>query len=161
MSAIQTLTGQQQLQAAYNEYRAASDVLWASYRRNAMQTEVRPLRAAMHLMADGFHVWRLAARDAFAKSRGWRFDKKSWQYHASEHGAYGRPFINHPERFRDLATGECVGLVTHSAATVDELAAYAHRMGYNAELLPFSWDTPDSRYHAIVLTLREGARWVI
>jgi|HubBroStandDraft_1064217.scaffolds.fasta_scaffold23300_4 hypothetical protein len=161
MSTVQPITGRQQLQAAYDEYRAASDVLWASYRRNAMQVEVRPLRNAMHATADQFHVWRLAARDAFAKSRGWRFDKKSWQYHAGGYGAKGRPFINHPERFRDLATGECVGLVTHTSATVDEVAAYAHRMNYNAELLPFSWDTPDGRYHAILLTLKEGARWVI
>jgi hypothetical protein len=161
MSAVQPVTGRQQLQAAYGEYRAASDVLWAAHRRNAPISEVRPLRYAMHLAADRFHVWRLAARDAFAKSRGWKFDKKSWQYHDGGHGMKGRPFINHPERFRDLATGEWVGLVTHSSATVDELASYAHENGYNAELLPFSWDTPESYYHAVLLTLKKGASWVI
>jgi hypothetical protein len=161
MNETKIMTGPQQLQAAYDEYRAASDLLWAARGRNALYAEIRPLKRSMHAAADRFHVWRLAVRDAFAKARGWRFDKKCWQYHVDHLGDKGRPFINHPERFRDLATGEWVGLVTHSGATVDELAAYAHRMNYNAELLPFSWDVPDSHYHTVVLTLKEGARWVI
>ena len=112
--------------------------------------------AAMAAVAE-WHTLREAARDTFAKSRGWRYDRKLFISVPQEYGAVSRRFIKNTESFRDK-NGKVVGLVTHTAATPEELAAYAARRGYNAELLPFSWDAPN--YHsAVVLTLKPGATW--
>jgi hypothetical protein len=54
--------------------------------------------------------------------------------------------------------GAHVGMITHTAATPEEISAFAARNGYNAELLPFSWDAPN--YHtAVLFTLKAGATW--
>lgn len=110
----------------------------------------------MRAAAEKFNSVKAATRDAFAKSRGWRYDKKRWAY-VRDYGVYCRRIIKHPEFFRD-ADGAHVAMVTHSAATLEEISAYAARNGYNAEVLPFSWDAPD--YHtAVLFTLKAGAVW--
>jgi hypothetical protein len=144
-----------QLRAVYDAYVHASRVLW-DIRPHGARSEVRKADLAMRAAAERFNNLKAATRDAFAKSRGWRYDRKRYA-HVAEYGAYGRRIIKHPEFFRD-AEGTHVGMVTHSAATPEEAAAYAARHGYNAELLPFSWDNPVVHI-AVLFTLKAGAIW--
>lgn len=98
-------------------------------------------------------------REAFAKSRGWRYNKRAWTYDRSKeaHGIYSRSIVHHVE-FYDSPDERKHALVTHTAATKEEIARYAARRGYNAELLPFSWECP-GYYSAVVFTRKAGATW--
>jgi hypothetical protein len=100
-----------------------------------------------------------SARDAFAAARGWRYDKKLWCHvgEDSARGMHSRRFVKHPEFFRDR-DGKVVGLITHTDAKMEEVAAYAVRVGYTAEQLPFSWECP-GYYDAVLFTLKAGATW--
>jgi hypothetical protein len=104
-----------------------------------------------------FNALQDSARTAFGESRGgWRYDKKKYIY-VAERGQYGRRLVKHIEFYRDR-DGNHVGLVTHTDAKAEEVAAYAHTHGYTAELLPFSWLYPDVCI-AVLLTLKAGASW--
>ena len=149
-------TPEARLRAAYDKYATASRVLWDLRRDGAARPEVWRADTAMRVAAENFNNTQAATRDAFAKSRGWKYDRKRW-VHVREYGTYCRRIVKHPEFFRDME-GTHVGLITHTAATLEEVSAFAARRGYNAEVLPFSWDAPD--YHtAVLFTLKAGAKW--
>jgi hypothetical protein len=144
-----------QLRAAYDAYITAAYAL-GDARRQGVRPAIWKADLEMTELVEKFHQIKAATRDAFAKSRGWRYDRKRYTL-VAEYGVYGRRIIKHPEFFRDME-GAHVGMITHTAATPDECAAFAARRGYNAELLPFSWDAPN--YHtAVLFTLKAGATW--
>ena len=68
---------------------------------------------------------RTACRQAFADSRGWRWNRKAWTADLSEdaRGSNGARFIHHPEFFDSLNERK-VALVTHSYAPAQEIADY-------------------------------------
>lgn len=88
-------------------------------------------------------------RDAFARSRGWRLNKKAW--------LIDYPCVDHAEFF-DSPDKKRVGLVTHSYASKERLAEYAADHNLIAELLPFSWYSPGGCL-AVVFTLKPNATW--
>lgn len=148
-------TPEARLRAAYDEYANASRLLW-DLRPHGARSEIWKADVAMRVAAEKFNNTKAATRDAFAKSRGWKYDRKRWAY-VRDYGRYCRRIVKHPEFFRDME-GAHVGMITHTAATLDEVSAFAARRGYNAEVLPFSWDAPD--YHtAVLFTLKAGAKW--
>jgi|ERR1700722_674422 len=148
-------TPEAQLRAAYDAYITAAYAL-SDARRQGVRAEIWKADREMTTLAEKFNNVKAATRDAFAKSRGWRYDRKRYT-RVAEYGTYGRRIIKHPEFFRD-AEGAHVGLITHTAATLEEISAFAARRGYNPELLPFSWDAPN--YHtAVLFTLKAGATW--
>lgn len=144
-----------QLRAVYDAYAAASRRLW-NLRPHGARSEIVKADLAMCAAAAEFNDIKAATRDAFAKSRGWRYDRKRYA-RVSEYGRYGRRIVKHPEFFLD-SEGVHVGMITHSAATLEEIAVYASLNGYNAVLLPFSWDAPD-HHNAVLFTLKAGAKW--
>jgi hypothetical protein len=103
---------------------------------------------------------KAAVRSVFARSRGWSFNKRKW--------TMDYPVLDHCE-FYDAPDQKQIALVTHSYATLDEIARYAARRGFIAEKLPFSWHNPGpSVPHgqigpwpctAVVFTLKPGATW--
>jgi hypothetical protein len=144
-----------QLRAAHDAYITAAYAL-SDARRQGVRPAIWKADREMAVLVEKFHLIKAATRDAFAKSRGWRYDRKRW-VHVREYGIYGRRIVKHPEFFRD-AEGAHVGMITHTAATLEEVSAFAARRGYNAEALPFSWDAPN--YHtAVLFTLKAGATW--
>jgi hypothetical protein len=98
-------------------------------------------------------------REAFAKSRGWMFNKKtSAMLDPFSRASNGARFIDHGEFF-DSLDQKCVALVTHSLAPAQELADYGERHGWKAELLPFSWQRNPRFTQCVLFTLKVGARW--
>ena len=89
------------------------------------------------------------AREAFAKSRGWRL--------SSKRRLLDPPVIDHAEFYLDV-DGNVVGLVSHCYASKDEIATFASTYGLRAEVLPFSWWAPHVAT-AVLLTLRVGGEW--
>lgn len=102
---------------------------------------------------------REACRQAFADSRGWRWNRKAWTYDLAKDscGSNGARFIDHAEFFDSLDERK-VAMVTHSYAPAAELADYAARRGYIAEKLPFSWWNP-AGCRCVVFTRKVGAKW--
>ena len=144
------------LLAARDEYMAAYRAHDQARQRKAW-SEVRKLDRDMTAALERFNALQASARTAFAKSRDWRHDKRQWTYVPDRVGEHSRRVIKYPEFYRDKE-GSTVGLITHSAAKPEEIAAYAARNGYNAELLPFSWAYP-STHIAVLLTLKAGVTW--
>lgn len=145
-----------ELRAVYGTYIAAARLLWDLRRDHAAWSDICKADVAMTVAVNKFHALKAATREAFAKSRGWRYDRKRY-LHLAEYGIYGRRIIKNPEFFRD-SEGTHVGLITHTAATQEECASFAARYGYNAEVLPYSWDAPN--YHtAVLFTLKAGPTW--
>jgi hypothetical protein len=95
-------------------------------------------------------------RAIFAASRGWRYDRRLHLYDLN-HKATAE-ILHRAEGFRDK-NGAIAGFVTHSHATPEEISAYSAKHGYNAELLPFSWLSPDGYESCVLLTLQTGAKW--
>lgn len=152
---MSTTTPEAQLRAAHAAYITAAYAL-SDARRQGVRPAIWKADRAMTALAERFHTVKAATRDAFAKERGWKYDRKRWAY-VREYGIYGRRIVKHPEFFRDME-GAHVGMITHTAATLEEVSAFAARHGYNAEVLSFSWDAPD--YHtAVLFTLKAGAKW--
>jgi hypothetical protein len=99
-------------------------------------------------------------RDAFARSRGWTFNRKTnTMLDPFSRASNGARFIDRAEFF-DSLDQKCVALVTHSFAPAQELADYAERHGWKAELLPFSWQRNPRYTQCVVFTLKMGAKWV-
>jgi hypothetical protein len=147
------------LTAAYEEYVAAArarDDARIRARTHGTRSEYLKADRAMYAALEKYNALKESARTAFAASRGWRYDKKRW-VHVTERGHYERRIVKNPEFFRDKE-GNTVGLITHTNAKHEEVAGYAARNGYNAEVLPFSWLYPDI-YDAVLLTLKAGATW--
>jgi hypothetical protein len=105
------------------------------------------------------NAMRAACRQAFADSRGWRFNRKAWTADLSKdaRGSNGSSFLDHVEFF-DSINERRVALVTHSYAPAQEIADYASRRGYIAELLPFSWWNPVG-CRCVVFTRKAGVKW--
>jgi hypothetical protein len=152
---MSTTTPEARLRAAYDEYATASRLLW-DLRPHGARSEIWKADVAMRAAAEKFNNVKAATRGAFAKSRGWRYDRKKW-VHVPDYGEYCRRIVKHPEFFRN-SEGSHVGMITHSAAKLEEISAFAARRGYNAELLPFSWDAPN-HHTAVLFTLKAGATW--
>jgi hypothetical protein len=156
------VTTQEQFQALvvaeYAQYTRASRILWDARRTKESLSERQRAHWAMTIAAAKFESIKADARAAFAKSRGWRYDKKRYSApYVQEYGYLSRRIIKNQDVFRD-AGRNFVGMITHSAATLEEITAYAERRGFNAEPLPYSWDAPD--YHtAVLLTPKAGATW--
>jgi hypothetical protein len=153
-----TTTPGAELRAVYDAYITAAYAL-SDARRQRVWPAIWKADMDMTIAVEKFHALKDATRNAFAKSRGWRYDRKRY-VRVAEYGACGRRIIKRPEFFRD-AEGAHVGLITHSAATLEEISAYAARHGYNAELLPFSWSVPAAcvEHNAVLFTLKAGAKW--
>ena len=138
--------------AAYNAYDTTP---------NLSLSERRKLRCQMDLAYAHVTALQADCREAFAKQRGWRYDPKKWTHgfeHAqSSNGNFVARIVKSPEFFRDK-DGRIVGLVTHTQVSTEEMARYAARNGYEAELLPFSWLDPRT-HNAVLLTLKAGAKW--
>jgi hypothetical protein len=100
-----------------------------------------------------------ACRQAFADTRGWRWNRKAWTADLANdaRGSNGARFIDHPEFFDSLDERK-VALVTHSYAPAQEIADYAARRGYIAEKLPFSWWNP-AGCRCVVFTRKAGVKW--
>jgi hypothetical protein len=143
--------------AAHKWYVAAARAL--SKARGGPRSELLKADREFYAALEKRNALRTSARDAFAASRGWHYDKKLWCHvgEDSARGMYSRRFVKHPEFFRDR-DGKVVGLITHTDAKMEEVAAYAARSGYTAEQLPFSWEEP-GYYDAVLFTLKAGARW--
>jgi hypothetical protein len=103
-----------------------------------------------------------ACRQAFAESRGWRWNRKAWTADLANdaRGSNGARFIDHVEFF-DSPDERKVAMVTHSYAPAQELADYAARRGYIAEKLPFSWWNPrfNGGCRCVVFTRKAGVKW--
>jgi len=105
---------------------------------------------------------RAACRQAFADSRGWRWNRKAWTADLAKdaRGSNGSSFLDHVEFF-DAVGERKVALVTHSYAPAREIADYAARRGYIAEKLPFSWWNPrfGGGCCCVVFTRKAGVKW--
>jgi hypothetical protein len=111
--------------------------------------------------ANRSNALKAECRDAFARSRGWTFNKKeNALLDPFAYASNGARFIDHAEFF-DSLDQKRVALVTHSYAPAQDLADYAERHGWTAELLPFSWWNPKVRggTRAVLFTLKMGAKW--
>jgi hypothetical protein len=113
-----------------------------------------------------------ACRQAFADSRGWRWNRKAWvvdhqawtdrkawtaDMATNARGSNGARFLDHVEFFDSLDERK-VAMVTHSYAPAQEIADYAARREYIAELLPFSWWNP-AGCRCVVFTRKAGVKW--
>lgn len=103
-----------------------------------------------------------ACRQAFADSRGWRFNRKEFPGELGDdaRSSKGELFLDHAEFF-DSVDERKVAAVTHSYAPEQEIADYAARRGYVAEKLPFSWWNPRFRGGCccVVFTRKVGVKW--
>jgi hypothetical protein len=136
--------------AAHNEYIRAARIWWDARRDKAPSVDIRIAHWKMAVAAEKNNALAADARDTFARSRGWRVDTRCRVYPATTYGALSRRVIDHPDFFR-AGAGRMVGFITHTAAKVDEIMAYAEQYGYSAEVLPYSWYEPDY-YTAVLLT---------
>jgi hypothetical protein len=120
-------------------------------------------RVQLRKRADGAversNLLKTSCRQAFADSRGWRFNRKAWTADLAKdaRGSNGARFIDHVEFFDSLDERR-VAMVTHSYAPSAELADYAARRGYIAEKLPFSWWNPGG-CRCVVFTRKAGVKW--
>jgi hypothetical protein len=140
---------QAQVVAEHGKYSAAAREWWDARRDNAPLSEIRGARWRMEVAAEKYHSTKEQARKEFAMSRGWRVDTRCRVYPVTTYGEQGRQVIDHPDFFR--VAGGIAGFITHTAAKVDEITAYAEEFGYSVELLPYSWYEPD-HYTAALLT---------
>jgi hypothetical protein len=145
--------------AALEETANAFRALWTARDRKAPTSARVKLSRLADEAAARSNALQAECREAFAKSRGWRRNKTGWTRDQSTdaYGIYSRQIVHHAE-FYDAPEQKQFALVTHTAATKEEIAHYAARRGYRAELLPFSWECP-GYYSAVVFTLKPGARW--
>jgi hypothetical protein len=155
---MNTTTPGAELRAVYESYITAAYAL-SDARRLGVRPAIWKADMDMTTAVEKFHALKAETRDSFAKSRGWRYDRKRYT-HVAEYGVYGRRIIKRPEFFRD-SEGAHVAMITHTAATPEECAAFAARHGFNAELLPFSWSVPAAfvEHSAVMFTLKAGAIW--
>jgi hypothetical protein len=145
--------------AAYKEMSAAVRALWDAQERKAPAAELCKLSLRADAATRVCNELEQKAREAFAKFRGWKYDKKLW-VHVEERGEYGRRIVKHPEFYRDANTYEVVGLVSHTDATREEVARFAAKHNYIAEVFPWSWNAPGV-YKAVLFTLKAGATWAV
>lgn len=152
LSDTEVLSWPERIHAALTETANAFRALHAARAREAPGSERATLDRLSQEAVTRSNALKAEYRDAFAKSRGWRFNKKAW--------AYGSSFIDHAEFF-DSPDQKRFALVTHSYASKEDLARYAAQRGYHAELLPFSWHNPyfSGGCRAVVFTLKAGAKW--
>ena len=99
-----------------------------------------------------------SCRDAFAKARGWTFNRKAdAMLDPFTRASNGARLIERGEFF-DALDQKYVAFVTHSFAPAQELADYGAQRGWKAELLPFSWQNP-RHCQCVLFTLKLGAKW--
>lgn len=158
----QVLSWPDRIHAALEETANAFRALAAARARAAPASERAKLDRLSQEAATYSNALKAECRDAFAKSRGWRFNKKAWAYDLARDASAsnGAWFIDHAEFF-DSPDQKRFALVTHSYASKEELARYAAQRGYHAELLPFSWHNPyfNGGCRAVVFILKAGAKW--
>jgi hypothetical protein len=99
-------------------------------------------------------------RDAFARSRGWTYNKKThaFDWPRDVYASNGARFIRPHGEYFDNLDQKLVALVAHSEAPAQDLADYGARHGYICELLPFSWVNPKF-FRAVLFTRKMGASW--
>jgi len=144
---------------ALKETSNACRALWAARDRKAPASERVKLSQLADEAAARSNALQAECREAFSKSRGWRFNRNS-QVHDLANDAVasnGAMFIDHAEFF-DTINQRQVAMVTHTYAPTQEIGDYAGRRGYRAELLPFSWWNPGG-CRAVVFTRKVGAQW--
>jgi hypothetical protein len=115
-------------------------------------------RAAQNA-ANRLRALQTECRAAFARSRGWTFNKKihPFDWPKDMYASNGARFIRPHAEYFDSLDQKLVAMVAHSAAPAQELADYGARREWRAELLPFSWH--GKGYNGVVFTLKMGASW--
>lgn len=140
---------------AFRAWHAARDA-------GASWSDCVPLRKRADNAVARSNALKEACRQAFADSRGWRWNRKAWTADLSNdaRGSSGARFLDHVEFF-DAAGERKVALVTHSYAPAQEIADYAARRGLIAEKLPFSWWNPrfGGGCCCVVFTRKVGVKW--
>jgi hypothetical protein len=156
------VTTAEQLHQALRETDEAFDA-WREARIRRAPECARLDRLAQEACARS-NALREQCRKAFADSRGWRYNHKvlAYMFHhpKDQWSDSGDRFIDcHTEAYCDDQRN-VVALVSHTFSTPQEMADYAARHGYKAELLPFSWRSP--RFlRAVVFTLKPGSAWPV
>jgi hypothetical protein len=135
---------------------AALDELEAAYKASdataPTSRERKVSYRAVRVATDNLFAARYAARDAFARARGWnpcrrrtitlnqlragRLIRQTYEWHWPE--------VDHANGFT-VGRGwgaKPAGIVSHSYAPFAECQAFADCHGLNAELLPESWHLP-------------------
>jgi hypothetical protein len=151
-----------QIHAALVETTNAFRAVDAARSERVPTSEIGRLKRLAYAACERSNALQEECREVFATSRGWRFNKKGGTFDLAKgaHASNGSWFIDHAEFF-DSFDQRRVALVTHSYAPPEEIANYAARRGYNAELLPFSWWNPrfSGGCRAVVFTRKIGAAW--
>jgi hypothetical protein len=151
------MSTREKVEAAHAAYLAAFRALDDAREHKAPAAERCKLSLRADAAAQLFNATEQAARETFAKSRGWKYDRKLWA-RDDKSGQKSRRIIKHTEGYRDAITRKAVALISHTDCTLEEIESYAAKNNYAVEVLPWSWCAPGV-YRAAIFTLQPGAKW--